>query len=585
MDQNSPAQGVAESSRKSDQKREPTDQTITRLLSGISSENAEQLVKHIDLLEMVIEAFPGGICVFDKYQEMLLCNKNVRLIFDYPDELFTPGLPTIEQLLHFNAERGEYGPGSPDHHVSHYMGMIKKGEPHAYETIRGDGTVIETNAVPMENGGFILIHTDVTERSNRARKLEILLDNFPGGICVFDRHNKMILHNDKLREMLEYPDQLFEDGPPDLETIFRFNAERGEYGSGSADKKVAERLRLVSQREAHVYDRTRPNGTVMEIRGTPVESGGFVTTYIDVTEQRARTEQLEALLENFPGAIAVYDKDLQMTIHNQMLKEMLEYPDHLFENGLPNLEDIFLFNARRGEYGAGKAEDQVYDRMQLVRARKPHQYERLRPNGIFLEIRGVPLEGGGFVTTYLDVTERRRNQALMAHMAHHDALTKLPNRVLFRERLEHALAQAKRGNHIGLLYLDLDGFKPVNDTYGHSIGDELLKSVAGRINNVKRETDTLARLGGDEFVIIQIGDVEKPDAERFATRIVNALNEPFKIGTAVLNISTSIGIALTLEHGFDPDILLRKADNALYEAKANGKAGYSFYQETEQAEE
>ena len=161
-----------------------------------------------------------------------------------------------------------------------------------------------------------------------------------------------------------------------------------------------------------------------------------------------------------------------MVLCNEQQKSCSTIPDDLFDNGNPTLEDLFRFNAARGEYGPGDADEHVARRMALVRSAQPTSTSAPARMARSLEIRGVPLEGGGFVTTYLDVTEQRRNQALIAHMAHHDALTELPNRALFADRLRTAIALAKRGGMMAVHYLDLDDFKPVNDTARAQAGDE-----------------------------------------------------------------------------------------------------------------
>jgi diguanylate cyclase (GGDEF)-like protein len=160
------------------------------------------------------------------------------------------------------------------------------------------------------------------------------------------------------------------------------------------------------------------------------------------------------------------------------------------------------------------------------------------------------------------------------HMARHDALTNLPNRVLFRDKMQQSL---DRGAALAVLFLDLDRFKSVNDSLGHSIGDALLCAVTERLQRVLRRSDMVARLGGDEFAIVQIG-ARPSDATDLAGRIIAALSEPFDVLGHQVNIGTSVGIAMAPADGREPDQLLRNADMALYRAKAEGRSTYSFFQ-------
>ena len=293
---------------------------------------------------------------------------------------------------------------------------------------------------------------------------------------------------------------------------------------------------------------------------------------------RERIRLLEAVIDNFPGGISLFDKDLKMVLCNEQQKRLLQYPDDLFADGFPTLEQIFRLNATRGEYGPGDVDEHVGLRLGLAREQRAHAFERTRPNGTVLEIRGVPLNGGGFVTTYLDVTEQRRNQALITHLAHHDPLTNLPNRALLLERLQQALARVKRGEITALLYLDLDHFKPVNDELGHAVGDSLLKAVSDRLRLAIRETDTAARLGGDEFVILQAGIKHAMDASVLARRLVASLAAPYRIAENTVVVGTSIGIAIAPEDGDDPYQLLKNADTALYRCKADGRGRFQFFE-------
>ncbi|CAH2602437.1 EAL domain-containing protein [Rhodovastum atsumiense] len=188
---------------------------------------------------------------------------------------------------------------------------------------------------------------------------------------------------------------------------------------------------------------------------------------------------------------------------------------------------------------------------------------------------GQPLGALGVI---IDVTERREAEAHIAHLARHDPLTGLPNRALFHERLQEALARAQRGEGFAVLLIDLDRFKEVNDTLGHPVGDALLRAVTGRLLAELRETDTLARLGGDEFAIIQ-SDVAQPKATLpLARRLVEMLGHPFELDGHQVVIGSSIGIALAPVDGRDADRLVKAADLALYRAKEEGRGRWRFFE-------
>jgi diguanylate cyclase (GGDEF)-like protein len=183
----------------------------------------------------------------------------------------------------------------------------------------------------------------------------------------------------------------------------------------------------------------------------------------------------------------------------------------------------------------------------------------------------------GWLMTFEDITERRRTEAQIAHMAHHDALTGLPNRKLFHQRLVTAVGLAARGAQHGVLCLDLDHFKDVNDALGHPIGDALLQAVTVRLLRSVRETDSLARIDGDEFAIILAGLHEPKDAATFAERLIEEITLPYEISGHQILMSVSIGIAVTPDDGADPDALLKNADLALYRAKADGRGCHRFF--------
>ncbi|WP_414473911.1 putative bifunctional diguanylate cyclase/phosphodiesterase [Microvirga sp. M2] len=211
-------------------------------------------------------------------------------------------------------------------------------------------------------------------------------------------------------------------------------------------------------------------------------------------------------------------------------------------------------------------------------------WRHLKADGSIIDVdtfaRTIVFEGRSAVlAAAVDVTERRRAEARIAYMAHHDALTDLPNRVLFRTRLEAALAHIqKHGGEVGLLCLDLDNLKVVNDTLGHPAGDEFLRKAAARLQECLRENDLAARLGGDEFAILHLRSESRSSLTTLAARVVDAFNKPFLVQGQSIISGASIGIAAAPADGASSDLLLRNADLALYCAKAEGRRTYRFFE-------
>jgi diguanylate cyclase (GGDEF)-like protein len=198
--------------------------------------------------------------------------------------------------------------------------------------------------------------------------------------------------------------------------------------------------------------------------------------------------------------------------------------------------------------------------------------------GRTIQIANNPVAGGGWVCTHEDITERKQSDQRIAHMAHHDALTNLPNRVLFREHLEQQLAGIQSGEQLAVLYLDIDEFKSINDSLGHMVGDELLKAIAAALSSCIKGHGFVARLGGDEFAIVQSAISGPEEVTELVTRIYEAIRRPYECLGHQLVADTSIGIALAPEHGADLDQILKNADLAMYSAKAAGRRTYRFFE-------
>jgi len=183
-----------------------------------------------------------------------------------------------------------------------------------------------------------------------------------------------------------------------------------------------------------------------------------------------------------------------------------------------------------------------------------------------------------FTAIVRDITDRKSWENRIYSLAYSDSLTGLPNRLLLRDRLEHAIAQAQRNRTlVGVLFFDLDHFKAINDSYGHHVGDELLREIGDRTRSCVREIDTVSRLGGDEFVVV-LPELREPlDAAAVARKILTALGQGYRIDGHDLTITQTLGISIYPQDGPDADALVRNADSAMYHAKESGKARFQFF--------
>ncbi len=285
---------------------------------------------------------------------------------------------------------------------------------------------------------------------------------------------------------------------------------------------------------------------------------------------------LETVLNNMSQGVLLFDSETRLIFCNRRYIEMYGLSPEIARPGR-FLRDLLIQRIQAGTF-TDDPDDYIVRLKEGIAAQTSFNHTVHLPDGRAFSVVSKPIAGGGWLATHEDVTERLRSDGRIAHMARHDALTDLPNRVLLRERLEHELKRVKRGECLAVLCLDLDQFKGVNDTLGHPIGDELLKLVADRLRGCTREPDTVARLGGDEFAIIMTQMQEPTDAASLSKRIRESIIKPYQIEGHQIVTDISIGISVAPFDAENADPLLRNADMALYGAKADGRGTFRFFE-------
>jgi diguanylate cyclase (GGDEF)-like protein len=300
-----------------------------------------------------------------------------------------------------------------------------------------------------------------------------------------------------------------------------------------------------------------------------------------LSRKEAELEALElrsrAIVDNLAMGVSVYDKKARLVVWNQQFLDLYRLRPEDIRRGI-SFRRILELRVTANTHVGEDADGYVTDRMSAVgESRRLGGTHRLN-TGEVIQMTHQPLEDGGWVSTHRDITEVYNLQAELTHLAYHDPLTALPNRTQFYQRLGQAFARrAANGDSLAVLCLDLDGFKPINDTLGHAVGDDLLRQFGRRMTAQLGPDDIAARMGGDEFAIL-LGSGTTEAALELAERIRHSLERPFECLGEVASVGTGIGIAVAPDHGDDLDQLLHSADLALYAAKRERKGAIRVFE-------
>jgi diguanylate cyclase (GGDEF)-like protein/PAS domain S-box-containing protein len=544
---------------------------------------AEALASH-RMLRDVIDALPEGVVYCDADDRIILWNKAYGDSHPHALELLRAGVRYEDFLRQCLARApGPDAQGREAEWLAERMAQrIVPNSTRDYQL--ADGRWIRSHERRAADGACVGLRIDITGLKQREESFRLLFEANPLPMYVFDRERLNILAaNDAAVAFYGHDRDAFSrlsvlDLQPPAERAAVRAGIAADGGNYASERPLTQLRADGSEVSVFVY------GKALTYGGQPAS----LVAIVDMTErERTRDELhrarafLDTVVDSIPAC--VYAKDMaeggRYVLFNKFAEDLL---------------------GRRRESVLGRTDHDVYPpddaerfmaqdhavlrdgAMQVI---DDEPVSRIDGETRYLRTKKLPIAAGrGPEPRYVlgiseDITDRRRIETRISHMAHHDALTDLPNRSLFRQRLEAAIARSAGPDEgLAIHWLDLDNFKNVNDTLGHPIGDALLRSVALRLRGCLRVSDTAARLGGDEFAVLQTPIRRREDAAALASRLVETLGMPYEIEGHRLRCGASIGIALSPQDDGDPDILLRNADIALYRAKADGRGTFRFYE-------
>ncbi|QJD92490.1 EAL domain-containing protein [Duganella dendranthematis] len=427
------------------------------------------------------------------------------------------------------------------------------------------------------------IISDISQRKHNEMRIEALLaeqsailDNVMFGV-MFVRHRTIVSVNRRCEELFGYEAGAMTGASTSIVFMTAF-----EYESAGARQypSLAQGDYFSEERQ---YRRKDGSTFWCMVSGCALDQNraneGSIWVYADITARKEAEEKLRlsaTVIEHIADGVVVLDAEGTIVAVNPAFTQITGYTE------------AEAMGRDRTLTRSGRHEQSFYEDMwqeQMDKGFWRGELWSVRKNGeMYLEfltvsaVRDTRGRATHYVGVFSDITKAKESQEKLDHLAHHDPLTALPNRLLFHDRLQHALLRAARdGEQLALLFIDLDRFKNVNDTLGHHIGDELLKQVAKALQDRLREGDTLARLGGDEFIVLLENIENQYGASQVAEKLVQMFEEPFMVAGHELFVTCSVGISLFPDDAADLNMLIRNADVAMYQAKARGRNGFSFY--------
>lgn len=554
---------------------------VLRRAEDKASQAAIEIWSERNFAEALVENTPSLVLVFDRLGHVLRVNKVGRRITGLEEsEIRGKRLPDLHLFPDWEDPVGwvfgQIPASGPS--VQHQAAIIDRyGES---RMVAWEITLVENDLTP---GYIICSGQDITESQKIAEnlatsesRLRRLVSSNLVGIFSWQRDGRITEANQRFLDMLGFTADDLTAGGLNWRALTPACWRE-------VDEAAARQMEISGTYGPFEKEYLSKDGrTVPILIGTAAYDGAAtegIAMALDLTERKKAEEGLRlaaSVFQNTMEGILVTDDTGTIIMVNPGFTEITGYTaeDVLGQN--PRIlksgyhDDLFYRQMWFDLSSKGRWQGEIWNR------RKDGE-----PIREWSTVTRLPDEAGRakcYVAVFSDTTEKHRDEERIRRLAYHDPLTGLPNRQLLQDRIEHAVAKAKRdGGILALLFMDLDGFKVVNDTLGHAVGDLLLKGVADRISSCLRETDTFGRLGGDEFIILLEAPTSGEAAAQVAEKIMAALESPINLDGQEVHISTSVGIALFPKDGEDSSVLMKNADTAMYQAKARGRSEFSFF--------
>jgi diguanylate cyclase (GGDEF)-like protein/PAS domain S-box-containing protein len=551
---------------------------------------AEDVIRHQkQQLNATLENISQGVCMFDAAQRLVFCNKRYADLYELTSEQTKPGT-LLRTILQHRISKGN-APKDHEAYIRDRLNEVSINKPYQAVNKLQDGRQISVVHQPMANGGWVATHEDITEIKRREESFRLLFEGNPVPMLVIDCESLCFLAvNEAAVKHYGYSREQFlsmtaTDLQPtkDRENVARFvHALSDDQLSGSVRKHTKADGTII---DVLIYSRTLVYqgqkarlGAIHDITDRKRTEDDLVRANDKFTKQNI---QFETALNNMAQGLLMFDRDNKLAVSNRRFADMFGVPWEKWETSAlgMTIRQTMQLTHELNKTVADKNPAEILAAVKnMLDRRKRSSVVAERTDGRDLLTSLAPMSDGGFVATFDDITERRRKDDQILHMAHYDALTDLPNRVTFKDTLDATLNRSETtGEQFAVLSLDFDHFKETNDTYGHIIGDGLLSEAARRLRAAAGET-FLARLGGDEFVLIGVNGTQPAAAAALAERLLATLADDFEVEGHRLKLGMSIGIAIYPTDGIDAKTLMINADAALYRAKAETRGMAMFFE-------